>query len=285
MEQECKYIKELKEQQKMTRIILITICVVLLILYKIVPWNYISELFKDNNGNFSNEILWTAIGAIGGIIAFLGVIITIVCTEKSRIRQNNYDYIKNQKELELSQFKKEVKHQLDILNPTNAIEISMKALNDDNYREISTQLNLYACKIKAVLWNIHWYYDDSIINKMNKYKEFMDIATKDIEQITQIINSYTTYIVNWFLNKSIYRTLRDLEKCTQLEPNEKKQLEQLKLIYEDTNKQNESINVLLNYKMELVKLSNERMPILENKAKEMIEERNNYIKDELRNIK
>ena len=83
----------------MTRIILIAICVFLLILYKIVPWNYISELFKDNNGNFSNEVLWTA---IGGIIAFLGVIITIICTEKSRIRQNNYDYIRNHKELELN---------------------------------------------------------------------------------------------------------------------------------------------------------------------------------------
>lgn len=285
MEQECKYIKELKKQQKKTMIILIIFFAVILILYKIVHWNSILELFKDNNGDFSNEILWTAVGAIGGIIAFLGVVITIICTEKTRIKQNKYDYIKSQKELELSQFKTEVKHQLDILNPMNAIEISMNTLNDDNYRDISTQLDIYACKVKAIPWNIHWYYDNNIIYRMSKYKEFMEIVSKDIEQITQIINNYTSYIVNWFLNKNIYRNLRDLEKCTALEPNEKKQLEQLKLIYEDINKQNESIKVFLNYKMELVKLSNERMPILENKAKEMIEERNNFIKEELNNIK
>lgn len=284
MEQECKYIKEIKEQQKKNKLILFAIAIAVILFYKI-PWNLLSELFKNTEGKFCNEILWTALGAIGGIISFWGVIMTIIYTEKSRTKQNSYDYIKNQKELELNQLKAEVKKQLDILNPTNAIEISMKTIDDDNYREISTQLNLYACKARAVLRNIYWYYDVRNISKMIKYKEFVEIATKDIAQISEIINNYTSHINNWFINKSIYRSLRNLEKCTQLEPKEKEELEKLKLIYEDVKKQNEAIDTILQYKIELIKISNERMPILENKAKEMIDERNKAIRDELNCLK
>ena len=159
MKQECKYIEELKKQQKIMTGILIVICIIFL-LDKIVHWNFILGLFKDNNGNFSNDILWNAIGAIGGFAAFFGVIITIICTEDSRIKQNKYDYIKNQKELEFSQFKSEVKHQLEILNPTNAVEISLNIINEYNYRDICIQLSLYLCRIRRVLWNINWFYDN-----------------------------------------------------------------------------------------------------------------------------
>ena len=48
------------------------------------------------------------------------------------------------------------------------------------------------------------------------------------------------------------------------------------------NKQEEFVKTILNYKMELVELSNNRMPILERKAKDMIEERDNFIKNELK---
>lgn len=211
MKQECKYIEELKRQQKIMTGILIVICIIFL-LDKIVPWNFILGLFKDNNGNFSNDILWNAIGAIGGIVAFFGVIITIICTENSRIKQNKYDYIKNQKELEFSQFKSEVKHQLEILNPTNAVEISLNILNEYNYRDICIQLSLYLCRIRRVLWNINWFYDNNVINDTKKYREFVDIACIEIEKITQIINSYTDCVNNWFLNRKIYLNLKEIEK-------------------------------------------------------------------------
>lgn len=42
------------------------------------------------------------------------------------------------------------------------------------------------------------------------------------------------------------------------------------------------MKTILSYKMELVELSNNRMPILERKAKDMIEERDNFIKNELK---
>ena len=48
------------------------------------------------------------------------------------------------------------------------------------------------------------------------------------------------------------------------------------------NKQEEFVKTILSYKMELVELSNNRMPILERKAKDMIEERDNFIKNELK---
>lgn len=71
-----------------------------------VPWNIISNLFKDNEGNFSNEILWTGIGAIGSILALMGIIITIRYTENSRIKQNEYEYKKQQLLEEHVEFKK-----------------------------------------------------------------------------------------------------------------------------------------------------------------------------------
>lgn len=282
MKQECKYIEELKRQQKIMIGILIVICIIFL-LDKIVPWNFILGLFKDNNGNFSNDILWNAIGAIGGIAAFFGVIITIICTEDSRIKQNKYDYIKNQKELEFSQFKSEVKHQLEILNPTNAVEISLNILNEYNYRDICIQLSLYLCRIRRVLWNINWFYDNNVINDTKKYREFVDIACIEIEKITQIINSYTDCVNNWFLNRKIYLNLiKEIEKNNALKQDEKEQLDKLRPKYESENKQEEFVKTILSYKMELVELSNNRMPILERKAKDMIEERDNFIKNELK---
>ena len=68
----------------------------------------------------------------------------------------------------------------------------------------------------------------------------------------------------------------------ELKQDEKEQLDKLRPKYESENKQEEFVKTILSYKMELVELSNNRMPILERKAKDMIEERDNFIKNELK---
>lgn len=87
---------------------------------------------------------------------------------------------------------------------------------------------------------------------------------------------------NWFLNRKIYLNLKEIEKNNALKQDEKEQLDKLRPKYESENKQEEFVKTILNYKMELVELSNNRMPILERKAKDMIEERDNFIKNELK---
>ena len=72
--------------------------------------------------------------------------------------------------------------------------------------------------------------------------------------------------------------------CGQLKAEEKEEYNKVKLIYEDPRKSNEAINIIGNYKMELIKISNEKMPIIEAKAKEIIEERNLIIKKELNSL-
>ncbi len=87
---------------------------------------------------------------------------------------------------------------------------------------------------------------------------------------------------NWFLNRKIYLNLKEIEKNNALKQDEKEQLDKLRPKYESENKQEEFVKTILSYKMELVELSNNRMPILERKAKDMIEERDNFIKNELK---
>ena len=87
------------------------------------------------------------------------------------------------------------------------------------------------------------------------------------------------------MNRKIYLNLKEIEKNNALKQDEKEQLDKLRPKYESENKQEEFVKTILSYKMELVELSNNRMPILERKAKDMIEERDNFIKNELKNIK
>ena len=76
--------------------------------------------------------------------------------------------------------------------------------------------------------------------------------------------------------------IKEIEKNNALKQDEKEQLDKLRPKYESENKQEEFVKTILSYKMELVELSNNRMPILERKAKDMIEERDNFIKNELK---
>ena len=90
------------------------------------------------------------------------------------------------------------------------------------------------------------------------------------------------FYVNWYFFIKIYLNLKEIEKNNALKQDEKEQLDKLRPKYESENKQEEFVKTILNYKMELVELSNNRMPILERKAKDMIEERDNFIKNELK---
>lgn len=280
MDKECKFIKSIRKRQNIQMLVLITLIIYLGVIH--IPWKSVPKLFQDIDGTFSNEILWTGISAIGGILAFIGVIITIFYTEGARTKQNEYEYYKRQREEIESEFRKEVKKQIDMLNPINAIEVMITNVNDNTYMEISKVLNTYICKIKSVYWNINWYYKESDLSKMIKYNEFIVLLEKEINKISSIVNNFNSYTINWFTNKSIYRNLRNLDACKQLTDEEKKEYDKLRTIYESEKKQKDAIDCMLQYQMQLVKINNEEMSILVFKAKEMINEREQMIKEELK---
>ena len=90
MKTECEVIKRQKKNSlNMLKNIIVCLIITIICIY-IISVN--KDLFilplKNTEGALDNNIIWTAIGAIGGILAFVGVIITIIVTEKSRKKQN-----------------------------------------------------------------------------------------------------------------------------------------------------------------------------------------------------
>ena len=156
MENKCKYIIELERKNKRFSLgILLLIILIILIFIIKNYWNKISIIFYNDNGVFSNEILWTAIGSIGSILALIGVVLTIKYTEYSRKKQNQYEFMKEKLLQEHYEFKKEVKDQLEILDPTKILTETFKSSNLAEYNKIIENLNEYNLKIKAIDYKIY----------------------------------------------------------------------------------------------------------------------------------
>lgn len=92
MENKCKYIIELESKNKRFKLEFLLFLILIFIIK--IYWNKINGIFYNDNGVFSNEIVWTAIGSIGSILALIGVILTIRYTEYSRKKQNQYEFMK-----------------------------------------------------------------------------------------------------------------------------------------------------------------------------------------------
>lgn len=96
MQNKCKYISELEKkisnQERCWKILLTSIGIIIII---IIAGILSKDLFLDKEGKFSNELFWSALGAIGSMIAFGGVIYTIWYTENARRLQNAYEYKNN----------------------------------------------------------------------------------------------------------------------------------------------------------------------------------------------
>lgn len=252
MEKECKFIKNIKRKQN----IIITILSVIIIfnVCSIVPWNIISNLYKDNYGNFSNEILWTSIGAIGSILALMGIIITIIYTEYSRKKQNEYEYKKQQLLEEHTEFKKEVKQQLEILDPIAVITETIRINDIYNNVDIREKLNNYILKIKSIDYKIYWYYNRTLQGNYIELSRFINELNIFIDYMTEKINEYNKCLSDFY----------DISKRANANSNE------------DIEK---FINEIGKIKNQIVNHRNKKWHILVENAKIMIEEREKIIKE------
>lgn len=254
MDKECKFIKQVKKVQKMQLIILILIAIY--IVCTMVPWNIISNLFKDNEGNFSNEILWTGIGAIGSILALMGIIITIRYTENSRIKQNEYEYKKQQLLEEHVEFKKEVKKQLEILDPIRII-VETNRINDAcNYIDIIEKLNNYSLEIKSIDYKIYWYYNRTLQGNYIELNKFINELNIFIDYIVEKVNEYNKCLSDYY---------------TRLKKDDINSNETI----------NQFVNEIGNIKNQIVNYRNKNWNIIVETAKTMIEEREKIIKEKL----
>lgn len=255
MENKCKYIIELERKNKRFRlgILLLIILVILIFIIKIY-WNKISIIFYNDNGVFSNEILWTAIGSIGSILALIGVVLTIKYTEYSRKKQNQYEFMKEKLLQEHYEFKKEVKDQLEILDPTKILTETFKSSNLAEYDKIIENLNEYNLKIKAIDYKIYWYYNRTIQNNYVELLNFMNELNMFIKFMTREITEYRDCLTDFYNSTNI--SMERLDKFN-------------KKTFEIRN--------------DIVEYRNNNWNIIVEKAKKMIEERERVIKGLLHN--
>ncbi len=228
MEYECQFVKKSKKERKIKNFLII-IVIITSIVYYLIYGNIekLSKLFYNTSGQFDNSIMWTAIGAIGGIIAFIGVIITIVYTEKSRMHQNEFEF-KREKLIETQiEFENVLRKEVDILDPIRIIE-EESFISEKNYEEVNRKMLNYNSEINMIDSYIYWFYDESmgngfpnLVNFINEIDSFRNYMKKEISEIIKCnmnltsINEFNvnrTKIINEIIN---YREL-NLPKIQEL---------------------------------------------------------------------
>lgn len=258
MEVKCKYIKELeKRNNKRIRTLVICILLIAIILLCKIHWSKLSLIFYNENGTFSNEIFWSAIGAVGSILALIGVILTIKYTEYSRKKQNEYEFQKEQILKEHSAFQEEVKKQLEILDPIRVLNETIKLNEINKCNNIIDKLNNYVIEIKSIDYKIYWYYNRTMQDNYVELRKFNNQLNEFIEYMTEKIKEYNECLCNYYYT--------DLKK------------DNLNL----TEGTEQFIKKIGEIKTSIAKYRNDNWNIIVESAKVMIEEREKIIKEKL----
>lgn len=106
------------------------------------------------------------------LLGFIGVIITIIYTEKSRIKQNKFDYQKEKINEEQIEFKKMLKEKVDFLNFTLLCEDFIET-DSTNYEECIRKITSYRYRMMLIKDDIIWYYDRKTIKQNVELGKFM----------------------------------------------------------------------------------------------------------------
>lgn len=282
MEKECKYIKEFKQKNKHYRKIILAIVIIIAVIALItMHWGKIKYIFYNDNGNFSNDILWSAFGAIVSVFTIVGVIVTIRYTEHSRRKQNEYEFHKQQLLEEHIEFKKEVKKQLEVLDP---IRILSEVLKSNDLRDIqifTDRLNSYMTEIKSIDYKIYWYYNRTMQGSYIQLNSFISELNTFIEYMEEKINDYCSCLEK-YMKCDIYNRYLKIEKSGLMDEEEKNKFQKIR---EENPTQlldiNNWVNETTEIKGKIIKYRNERWSNIVEKAKLMIEERGNVIKEQI----
>ena len=220
MNEKCKQITELEkkiiEKDILSKKIIVIIILVFLLLLHI---NKLEPLFLDSNGKFSNEIFWNALSAIGSIIAFLGMIYTILYTEKTRKKQNDYEYKKQQMLDQQGKFNDQVMNTVVEIDPIKFIEIIARA-DVNNFLKIGQELTVYMASLRRVEYQLNWHYKkNEIITK--KQSDFSKELNNIISLIEQCILDYSTKISPVYCDYIEKNNLLNIQRLRDLNEDER----------------------------------------------------------------
>lgn len=278
MEQKCQTLKKLEQEINIIKKMFIGIIVVIIFGFMWYILNHNKFLFYNVNGRIDMSIVWTAIGSIGSIFAFIGVIVTIKFTENSRIKQNKYEFQKEKMIQEQIEFKKELRTLLDESDPICLIQI-MGKIDKDNLNMSFNFLMEYNTKIKYFETKLYWYYDKTIqgqymklslfIQEFNNFKGFIEQRIKEYEQC---IFNYRQEVIK--LNEKELEKMKTMN-FTKSELDNREYIENVNIILEK----------IKNISIEIVEyINNGKIQNLYELAKDVCIERNNVLANNLLNL-
>lgn len=181
--------QKLVKERKRRVIVLVFTLTILILAYLIAYFNP----FNNTSNEFDYSIFWTAVGSIGSILAFAGLIYTISKSDKDRIVQNKIETRKQLLNQEQESFKKEVIEQLNIFNVSNLIALDYTATE---YTVTSTRLLEYQLNLKKAMSKITWYYSDDKYNYkdrdifLEEYEKYIDKNLKFVDAIHHAFFKY-----------------------------------------------------------------------------------------------
>lgn len=273
MEKGC---KKLNSVEKKLNFIIMVFCIIIcyiVIKYCYNNWNSFIDLFKNSKGLLDNSIIWNAISAIGTIFAFIGVIITIICTEKSRIKQNEFEYKKEKLLVKQNEFEEYLRSLEEIFDPLQLVN-ELNKFNENNIPEINQMIFNYISKLYNVESNFNWFFDSEIsagdehmklLEKINNYREEMNKNSNELSIIIQ----------NFYFNKAqIFQGTIDNGVIKDNNINTK--------INDEIIKANEKIFAI---SQQILAYRNFHLPILNNLLRNSALERENKVNEKLNFMK
>lgn len=210
------------------------------------------------------------------LIGFIGVIITIICTEKSRIKQNKYDYKKEKITDEQIEFKHVIKDVVDLLD-FSKVMVYLFNVDMNNYKNMIFEVSGYQAKILNIKDNIKWYYEKGVIPENSEISNFFELLDEYSDYYNKKLEEYNNIILKYSKIKILQENpnILSIKEMAEVNP-ENKTLEELRKGVLD--QQSEIFCEILNF-------GDENFSNLYKQAHLVIEERDNLMKEKLKEIK
>lgn len=225
----------------------------------------------------------SSLGIDWNILGFVGVILTIVISENSRVKQNKYEYKKEKIADEQIEFKHVIKEIVDLLDFSQVMQ-DFYGVNTTNYSEINLKVNSYRSKLAIIENDIRWYYNNGIIPRNSEAERFLKVVKEFKKFYDTKLKEYNNLVLK-LGTINLLNNYGEIEYMNDLPTKLKERIGEL-------NGENKSADELLSEVMtrelplflEILKFRNENIANLYKQAHKMIEERDNLMKGELKNI-
>ncbi len=206
------------------------------------------------------------------LLGFIGVIITIIYTEKSRIKQNQYDYKKEKIADEQIEFRHVIKESVDLLD-FSKVMVYLFNVDMNNYKNMIFEVSGYQAKILNIKDNIKWYYEKGVIPENSEISNFFELLDEYLDYYNKKLEEYNNIILKYSKIKFLQENpnILSIKEMAEVNP-ENKTLEELRKGVVD--QQSEIFCDILNF-------GDKNFSNLYKQAHLVIEERDNLMKDKL----